>query len=193
MDRFRWLSVSLANQWNSNHSCLENINQQSIESLDEGIHILIGIVKRKPQYEILRIKIYSIINLLVLKRCLYWHHPSNSNTLRFICTVSHQDEQDWTLVSSMRKSQCQRLPLCHRCFNKNWPLSLQREGCVQLMIWYSHLIVHNVSGHTQPSLTDPGSKPNLKMQFCHDDWTVWSRSEFHSICRASCFYLSFRG
>ena len=41
---------------------------------------------------------------------LYWHHF----TLRIISTVSYQDKQDSTLVSRMRKSQCQRLyPLCH--------------------------------------------------------------------------------
>ena len=92
---------------------------------------------------------------------LYWHHPSNSITLRIISTVTHQDEQDWILVSSMRKSQCQRLyPLCHRCFHKNWTLSFQRE--VSASFCYSHLIVHNVSSHTQPSLTDPGSPPLLR-------------------------------
>ena len=34
---------------------------------------------------------------------LHWHHPSalgNSNTLRIISTVSHQDEQDWIESSS---------------------------------------------------------------------------------------------
>ena len=92
---------------------------------------------------------------------LYWHHPSNSITLRIISTVTHQDEQARTLVSSMRKSQCQRLyPLCHRCFHKNWTLSFQRE--VSASFCYSHLIVHNVSSHTQPSLTDPGSPPLLR-------------------------------
>ena len=61
----------------------------------------------------------QVMRLIPWPILLYWHHPSNSNTLRIISTVSHQDEQAWTLVSSMRKSQCQRhYPLCHRCFHK---------------------------------------------------------------------------
>ena len=77
----------------------------------------------------------------------YWHHPSNSNTLRIISTVSHQDEQDWTLVSSMRKGQCQRLmQWAMRYFHKNWLLSFQRE--VAPSFCYSYLTVLNVYSHT---------------------------------------------
>ena len=54
------------------------------------------------------------------------------------------------------------------------------------------LIVHNVSSHTQPSLTDPGSVPTPQMQFCHDNWEVWSRYEIQEYANYS-LYLSFKG
>ena len=75
----------------------------------------------------------------------YWHHPSNSNTLRIISTVSHQNEQDWTLVSSMRKGQCQRLiQWAMRYFHKNWLLSFQRD--VAPGFCYSYLMCSKLLG-----------------------------------------------
>ena len=110
--------------------------------------------------------------------------PSNSNTLRIISTVSHQDVQDWTLVSVPVSETISIVP---QVLSQKIGLCLFREKLLPSFC-YSQLNVHNLSSHTQPSLTDPGSPTLLKMQFFHDDndytCTVLSRSEIHSICRA---------